>query len=140
MCETCDRRRLVAGATAALTMAALAPASAASGEAYFLAEAERMRKEAVAAGDQSYGAVLVLDGKIIGYGPSRVIVDRNPEAHAERVAVWAAQKALGRKDLAGAILYSTSRPCWACEAVAAKANVARMIHGTGTDAGKPRVR
>lgn len=112
-----------------------------SRQAYFLAEAERMRRQAVAAGDQAYGAVLVLDDKIVAYGPSRVVTDRNPNAHAERVAVWAAQASLGRNDLTGAVLYSTSRPCAACEAVAAEANVARMIHGAGgIDAGKPRRR
>ncbi len=98
-----------------------------------------MRQQAVAAGDQSYGAVLVLDDRIVAFGPSRVVTDANPSAHAERVAVWEAQKALGRKDLTHAILYSTSRPCAACEAVAAEANVARMIYGrNGADAGKPR--
>ena len=34
------------------------------------------------------GAVLVLDGRIAGWGPSRVVTDRNPDAHAERVAIW----------------------------------------------------
>lgn len=140
MCRVCDRRFVATAGLAALAGAVALPASASSGEAHFLAEAERMRKQAVAAGDQSYGAVLVLDGKIAGYGPSRVVADRNPDAHAERVAIWAAQKTLGRKDLTGAILYSTSRPCAACEAVAAQANVARMIHGSGTDAGRPRSR
>lgn len=104
----------------------------------FLGEAERMRKQAVAAGDQSYGAVLVSNDTIVGYGPSRVVVDLNPEAHAERVAIWAAQRALGRRDLSGAVLYSTSRPCSLCEAAAAEANVARMIYGGGIDAGAPR--
>jgi tRNA(Arg) A34 adenosine deaminase TadA len=115
-------------------------ASSADRQADFLAEAERMRRQAVGAGDQPYGAVLVLDKTIVGYGPSRVVVDRNPNAHAERVAIWAAQKALGRKDLTGAVLYSTSRPCSACETVAAEANVARMIYGEGVDAGQPRRR
>jgi len=37
------------------------------------------------------------------------------------------------------VLYSTSRPCGACEAAAAAAGVARMIHGAAlADAGAPR--
>ena len=118
-------------------------AGAAAGErqTYFLAEAERMRRQAVAAGDQPFGAVLVIDDRVVAHGPSRVVTDRNPNAHAERVAIWEAQKALGRRDLTDAVLYSTSRPCLACETVAAEANVARMIHGAGgTDAGKPQKR
>jgi tRNA(adenine34) deaminase len=143
MCVTCDRRRVLQGGAAIAAVTALPTVGVTGpgeGQAFFLAEAERMRKQAVGAGDQSYGAVLVLNGRIAGYGPSRVVTDRNPNAHAERVAIWAAQAALGRMDLAGAVLYSTSRPCGACEAVAADANVARMIYGAGTDAGAPRKR
>ena len=140
MCSRYDRRSVLAGGAAALAAGSLPAASASNRQGYFLAEAERMRRQAVASGDQSYGAVLVLDDQIVGYGPSRVVVDRNPDAHAERVAIWAAQQAVGRNDLGGAVLYSTSRPCAECEAVAAQANVARMIHGIGADAGKPRTR
>ncbi len=53
-----------------------------------------MKEIAVASGDQAYGAVIVRGGVIIGYGPSRVIADRNIDAHAERVALWDAQKRL----------------------------------------------
>jgi tRNA(Arg) A34 adenosine deaminase TadA len=135
-----DRRAAIGLGVGALVAGAGLAAAADGRAAHFLAEAERMRQQAVAAGDQSYGAVLVLDDRIVGNGPSRVVSDDNPDAHAERVAIWAAQKALGRKDLTGAVLYSTSRPCGACEAVAAEANIARMIHGRGTDAGAPRRR
>ena len=69
-----------------------------------------MKSEAVAKGDQPYGAVLVRDGAIIGYGPSRVITDRNPDAHAERVALWDAQRRSGSRELAGAVIYSRRVP------------------------------
>jgi tRNA(Arg) A34 adenosine deaminase TadA len=107
----------------------------------FAAEAMRMRDEAVARGDQSYGAVIVRQGAIVGHGPSRVITDRNPDAHAERVALWDAQKRLATLDLSGALIYSTSRPCALCEAALARANVERMYHGPeAIDAGRPRPR
>ena len=105
----------------------------------FIAEAERMRQQAIRAGDQAYGAVVVRGREIVGWGPSRVITDRNPNAHAERVAVWDAQARLGTTDLSGALLYSTSRACAACQAVAAAARVSRMYWGPkGIDAGVPR--
>jgi len=59
-------------------------------------------------GDQPYGAVLVLGDAVVGEGPSLVVKDNNPDAHAERVALLDAQRRLGRADLAGAVLYSTS--------------------------------
>ncbi len=106
---------------------------------HFIEEAERMRRQAVSAGDQSYGAVVVRADEIIGWGPSRVITDRNRDAHAERVAIRDAQRKAGSTDLAGAFLYSTSRACPLCEAAAANAGISRMYWGPkGADAGPPR--
>ena len=131
------RRAMVLGSAA--VAAVLSVRAAASTEhAEFIEAAFRMRDEAVRAGDQAYGAVLVKDGRIIGFGPSRVVFKKDATAHAEREAIREAQARLGRRDLSGAVLYSSSRPCSQCEAAAAEANVARMIHGrAATDAGKP---
>ena len=98
-----------------------------------------MLRQAESWGDQPYGAVLVLEGTLVGEGPSRVVKDRNIDAHAEREAIRDAQRRLGRKELPGTILYSTSRPCRLCEAAAAEAKVSRMYFGpTLVDAGAPR--
>jgi tRNA(Arg) A34 adenosine deaminase TadA len=98
-----------------------------------------MKDEAVARGDQPYGAVVVKDDRIIGYGPSRVVANNDATAHAEREAIRDAQAHLGTIDLSGCLLYSTSRPCPACERAAADARIVRMIHGAeATDAGSPR--
>jgi len=99
-----------------------------------------MRRLAESWGDQSYGAVVVMDGAIIGEGPSRVVKLGDPDAHAEREAIRDAQKRLGRPELDGGVLYSTSRPCRRCERVAAQAHIARMIHGADMhDAGRPQL-
>jgi len=99
-----------------------------------------MKRFAESWGDQPYGAVLVLNGVLVGEGPSRVVKDRDPNAHAERVAIGDAQRRLGQAVLAGAVLYSTSRPCSVCEAAAARAGVVRMYHGHSlTDAGVPGI-
>jgi tRNA(Arg) A34 adenosine deaminase TadA len=90
-------------------------------------------------GDQAYGAVLVLNEQIVGEGPSRVVQRGDPNAHAEREAIRDAQRRLSRQTLEGSVLYSTSRPCAACEAAAAQAGVARMYFGEDLhDAGTPR--
>lgn len=102
------------------------------------AVAVQMRRLAEAWGDQSYGAVLVAGAAVVGEGPSRVLKDKNPDAHAERVAILDAQRRLGRENLAGSVLYSTSRPCPACEAAASRAGVSRMYFGSALeDAGSP---
>lgn len=105
----------------------------------FVAEAARQRDAALAAGDQPYGAVVVLDGRIIGTGRSRVVSDNNPDAHAERVALWDAQRQTGRKDLSGAVIFATSPPCAICQRALAEARIASMRVGPeGREHGAPR--
>lgn len=142
MCTFTRRTFALVSAGSLLTLLAPRPAHALTErERFFVAEAARMRREAIAAGDQAYGAVMVRNGEIVGWGPSRVVTDRNPDAHAERVALWDAQRRLGTKDLTGAIIYSTSPPCSLCQAALAAANVASMRHGpAATDIGRPRAR
>ena len=99
-----------------------------------------MQRLAESWGDQPYGAVLVAGDAIIGEGPSRVIQRGDASAHAEREAIRDAQRRLGRADLEGSVLYSTSRPCRLCERAAAQANVAQMIYGPDlADDGPPRM-
>lgn len=73
--------------------------------------AAAMKRLAESWGDQSYGAVLVLDGQLVGEGPSRVVKNADATAHAEREAIRDAQRRLGRSKIEGSVLYSTSRPC-----------------------------
>ncbi len=100
-----------------------------------------MKQDAVAAGDQAYGAVVVRAGEIVGFGPSRVIAKKDATAHAEREAIRDAQAKLNRSDLSDCAMYSSSRPCSACERVAAEARLARMYYGPdATEGGVPRAR
>jgi tRNA(adenine34) deaminase len=128
---------LVVGAVGARADAA--PDSSAKPSRRWFDDALRMRRLAERAGDQPYGAVLVLDDRLVGEGPSRVVELGDATAHAERVAIRDAQRRLGRNDLRGSILVSTSRPCTACEAAAALAGVSRMFYGEELrDAGAPK--
>ena len=104
----------------------------------FVAAAFRMKEHAIATGDQAYGAVVVQAGNIIGWGPSRVREIGESAGHAEREAMRDAQRRTRRDDLSGCAMYSTSRPCGACQRAAAQAKIARMYYGPeGTDAGTP---
>ena len=129
-------RRLVLGGAVAWCGGALALQPPPQRRWYEAAVA--MRRLAESWGDQPYGAVIVLDGRLAGEGPSRVVKNGDVNAHAEREAIRDAQRRLGRSDLGGAILYSTSRPCSLCQAAAREANVARMVFGEQlTDGGAP---
>lgn len=116
---------------------AFAAGPAATGPSAFMARAMALRDEAVAAGDQPFGAVVVLDARIIGEAASAVLRRGDANAHAEREALAAAAR--DRDSLAGAELYSSSRPCPLCEAAAWRAGIVRMVHGSAlVDAGPPR--
>ena len=104
----------------------------------FMERAEEMRRQAVAAGDQAYGAVVVRERLIVGQSRSRVVTHQDPTAHAEMEAIRDAVRRIGHRDLSGCILYSTSHPCPMCEAAAYWAGVDRMIHGKSlVDGGQP---
>ena len=133
----CTRRAMLAIAA----VATFAPRAKAAPREHqeFIEVAFRMKEEAIRSGDQAFGAVVIKDRRIIGFGPSRVILRKDWTAHAEREAMREAQARLGSPDLSGCLLYSTSRPCSNCEAAAAQARISRMFYGLdAADAGMPR--
>ena len=104
-------------------------------------QAQRMRSLALEMGDQGYGAVIVKDGRIVGQGPSRVVVNRDPTAHAEMEAIRDAARNLGTRDLRGCVMYGTSRACPMCEAAAYWANLESVRFGSSiSNGGEPRLR
>jgi guanine deaminase len=128
-------------AFAGFAVACLVPgvSRAADGSGRFAATAEQMRRQAVSSGDQSYGAVIVRGEDIIGFGPSRVVVEKDQGAHAERVALRDALAKSGATRLPDAVIYSTSIPCGPCQEALAAAGIARMYVGPNArDEGRPR--
>lgn len=75
------------------------------------------------------GAVVVLDGKIIGRGHNQPIASKDPTAHAEILAIREAARALGAYRLPGAILYVTLEPCVMCVGAAIHARIASIRYG-----------
>jgi tRNA(Arg) A34 adenosine deaminase TadA len=132
------RRRWLLGA-AALGLTRPARGAAPPEQAPFVALAFEMRRRAIAAGDQPYGAVVVCDGRVVGEGVSAVVTRNDPRAHAEIEALRDASRRLGTVDLAGCVLYGSSRACPMCEAEAARMRIVRMYYGDEARyAGVPR--
>jgi len=86
-------------------------------------------RRAEVAGEVPVGAVVVLDGRVIGRGHNRVIAASDPTAHAEIVALREAAGAVRNYRLAGAELYTTVEPCPMCCGAALNARVARVVYG-----------
>ena len=100
-------------------------------KAGFLARARALRDQAVREGDQAYGAVVVRAGMIVGEGRNYVVLENDPTAHAELLAVRDACRRLKTRDLSDCEVYSTATPCPMCQAALYWARV-RRYHNEST--------
>ena len=80
-------------------------------------------------GEVPVGAVVVLDGTVIGEGFNQPISATDPTAHAEIVAIRQAAGRLGNYRLTGAELYVTIEPCQMCVGAMIHARIARLVYG-----------
>jgi tRNA(Arg) A34 adenosine deaminase TadA len=87
-------------------------------------------RKAAATGEVPVGAVVVLEGQVIGAGFNQPIATNDPTAHAEIVALRAAAAAAGNYRLTGATLYVTVEPCLMCVGAMVHARVALVVYGT----------
>ena len=85
--------------------------------------------KARAIGEVPVGAVVVLDGAVVGSGFNQPIASRDPTAHAEVVALRAAARAVDNYRLTGSILYVTVEPCLMCVGAMIHARVAQVVFG-----------
>jgi tRNA(adenine34) deaminase len=97
---------------------------------------ERWMQEAVAealkagsAGEVPVGAVVVIDGKDVGRGANRNLLDSDPSAHAEIVALREAGRRVGNHRLLDATLYCTVEPCAMCAGAMIHARLRRLVFG-----------
>lgn len=76
------------------------------------------------------GAVVVLDGQIIGRGFNQPISACDPTAHAEVMALRDAAKNIENYRLVDADLYVTVEPCTMCSGAIVHSRIRRIIYGT----------
>lgn len=96
-----------------------------------LEAAERARQ----AGEVPIGCVIVRDGEIIATAGNRTLIDRDPTAHAEILALRAAAHVLGSERLTGCDLYVTLEPCTMCAAAISFARIRRLYYGASDPKG-----
>ena len=80
-------------------------------------------------GEVPIGALVVLNGEIIGEGWNRPIAAHDPTAHAEIEAMRAAAAGAANYRLTGAELYVTLEPCDMCVGAMFHARIARVVYG-----------
>ncbi|MBZ5602840.1 MAG: tRNA adenosine(34) deaminase TadA [Acidobacteriia bacterium] len=95
----------------------------------YMRMALELAREAESAGEVPVGAVIVLDGKVIGRGRNSPIEFNDPTAHAEILAMREAGTAVKNYRLEGATLYVTLEPCVMCAGAVVAARIARVVFG-----------
>ncbi len=90
-----------------------------------LAQAEAASRR----GEVPVGAVVVIDGQVVGEGFNQPIGASDPTAHAEIVAIRDAAQRIGNYRLTGATVYVTIEPCQMCVGAMVHARVARVVYG-----------
>ena len=101
----------------------------AGGDEEYMLEAVREAARAAEEGEVPVGAVIVKDGRIVARAHNRIEAARRSSAHAEMLALEAAEEALGAKWLTGATMYVTLEPCSMCAGAMVLARLSRLVIG-----------
>ena len=88
-----------------------------------------LARTAEAHGDVPVAAIVVKDGVIVGQSEPRTMVDSDPTAHAELLAIRNAAANLGTPYLAGCTMYGTFEPCPMCCGAIMNSGIDTLILG-----------
>jgi tRNA(adenine34) deaminase len=94
----------------------------------FMEEAIAEARRAAAEGEVPIGAVVVVEGRVVGRGRNARERLNDPTAHAEMHALQEAARALGRWRLTGATIYTTLEPCPMCAGALVNARIDRLVY------------
>jgi len=92
-------------------------------------EALELAARAGELGDVPVGAVIMREGRTIAGAHNRRIIDGDPTAHAEMLAIRAAAAALGDWRLTGCTMVVTLEPCCMCAGAIVLARIERLVYG-----------
>jgi tRNA(adenine34) deaminase len=94
-----------------------------------MGRALELAREAIDLGEVPVGAVIVRDGKVLSQAFNLRETLHDPTAHAERLAISLAGRALGTWRLDGCTLYVTLEPCPMCAGAIVQSRLERVVYG-----------
>ncbi len=80
-------------------------------------------------GEVPVGAIVAIDGEIVGRGRNQMVGANDPTAHAEIVAIREAARRIGNYRLTDAVLYVTIEPCLMCVGALVHARIGTLVYG-----------
>lgn len=95
----------------------------------YMERALLLAEQAYSHGEVPVGAIVVIDGIIVGEGWNKPVSSCDPTAHAEMVALRDAASRIGNYRLNNATLYVTIEPCTMCAGALVHARVGRLVYG-----------
>ena len=95
----------------------------------FMRDALRLATKAQAADEVPVGAVVVREGKILSRAYNQVELLKDATAHAEMLALTAAEAAVGDWRLTDCDLYVTKEPCPMCAGAIVHTRIRRVVFG-----------
>jgi tRNA(adenine34) deaminase len=98
-------------------------------DGYFMGLALREARKAYAATEVPVGAVVVREGRVIARAWNQVETLKDATAHAEMLALTAAQQAVGDWRLEKCTLYVTKEPCPMCAGAIVHCRPERLVFG-----------
>jgi tRNA(adenine34) deaminase len=96
----------------------------------WMRQALALAAQAGESGEVPVGALVILDGEVVGEGWNQPIATSDPTAHAEVVAMRAAARHLKNYRLSGATLVVTVEPCLMCVGAMVHARIGTVVYGT----------
>jgi tRNA(adenine34) deaminase len=100
-----------------------------SSDAAWMELALEQARKGAEAGEVPIGALVIKNGQIVGQGHNRNLLDNDPTAHAEIVAMRQAAATLGNHRLPGCEIFVTIEPCAMCAGAMVHARIARLVYG-----------
>jgi tRNA(adenine34) deaminase len=100
-----------------------------SPEMLYMRMALREAEAASAEGEVPCGAVIVLDGAVIGKAHNQTETLRDPTAHAEILAITQATQAVDNWRLNNAVMYVTKEPCPMCAGALVLSRITKVVWG-----------
>jgi tRNA(adenine34) deaminase len=100
---------------------------------FFMQQALKEARKAQEKGEVPIGAVVVMNGQVIGRGFNQVEMLTDCTAHAEMIALTAAFNYLGSKYLMEATLYVTLEPCVMCAGALYWSKIGRIVYAAADE-------